>query len=91
MKLLVLFVAPLVGLATVAWAASPGVEQQVDGITVARPSDTGAALVNPGMGWTMHYYSNVPDNYGSHLAAGDTAERFPGVSTVYLRVPWSMV
>ena len=91
MKLLVLFVAPLVGAVAVAWAASPGVEQQVDGITVARPSDTGAALVNPGMGWTMHYYSNVPDNYGSHLAAGDTAERFPGVSTVYLRVPWSMV
>lgn len=23
------------------------------------------ALVNPDMGWTMHYYSNVITNYGS--------------------------
>ena len=47
--------------------------------------------MNPGMGWTMHYYSNVPAAYGSHLAAGDTADWFPGLSTVYLRIPWSMV
>ncbi len=31
------------------------------------PVDTGKALVNPGMGWTMHFYSNVPKNYGSKL------------------------
>ena len=30
-----------------------------------RPVDTGEALVNPGMGWTMHFYSNIPKNYGS--------------------------
>ena len=23
-----------------------------------RFEDNGAALINPGMGWTMHYYSN---------------------------------
>ena len=32
-----------------------------------RPADDGRALVNPGMGWTMHYYSNVPRNNGSTI------------------------
>jgi hypothetical protein len=54
-----------------------------------RPPDTGAALVNPAMGWTMHFYSNVPANYGSKLSPADTLEDFPGVSTVYLRLPWA--
>ena len=58
---------------------------------VVNPSDTGEALINPDMGWTMHYYSNVPANYGSHLAPGDTADYFPGLSTVYLRIPWAMI
>ena len=53
------------------------------------PEDTGAALVNPSMGWTMHFYSNVPANYGSKLAPADTLEEFPGLSTVYLRLPWA--
>lgn len=52
------------------------------------PEDTGAALVNPGMGWTLHYYSNVPTNYGSKLAPSDTIDFFPGLSTIYLRIPW---
>lgn len=55
----------------------------------ATPQDTGAALVNPGMGWTMHFYSNVPANYGSKLAPADTLDDFPGLSTVYLRLPWA--
>lgn len=57
--------------------------------TTIRTEDTGAALVNPGMGWTMHYYSNVPSNYGSQLAPADTLDDFPGLSTVYLRLPWA--
>ena len=32
--------------------------------TLVHPEDTGEALVNPGMGWGFHYYSNVPTNYG---------------------------
>jgi hypothetical protein len=51
--------------------------------------DTGSALVNPGMGWTMHYYSNIPSNYGSRLEPSDTLDDFPGLSTVYLRLPWA--
>lgn len=60
-------------------------------ISRATFSDNGHALVNPGMGWTMHYYSNVPKNYGSLLPQGDSCEWFPGCSTVYLRLPWAYV
>lgn len=53
--------------------------------------DTGKALVNPGMGWTMHFYSNIPSNYGSKLEPEDTLDDFPGLSTVYLRIPWAFL
>jgi len=56
---------------------------------VIRPADTGVALENPGMGWVFHFYDNVPANYGSKLAAADTIRDFPGLTTVYLRIPWS--
>ncbi|MDB4332642.1 MAG: beta-galactosidase [Akkermansiaceae bacterium] len=56
-----------------------------------QPEDTGEALVNPGMGWTMHFYSNIPKNYGSKLAPSDTLDDFPGLSTVYLRIPWTFI
>lgn len=59
--------------------------------TVVRPADTGAALENPGMGWVFHYYDNVPDNYGSRLAPSDTLDDFPGLTVVYLRIPWSYI
>ncbi len=56
---------------------------------VVQPLDTGAALVNPAMGWTLHFYSNAPKNYGSKLLPSDTVDDFPGLSTVYLRLPWA--
>lgn len=59
--------------------------------TTVRPSDTGETLVNPGMGWTLHYYSNVIGNYGAKLEPSDTLEDWPGLSTVYLRVPWAFL
>ena len=37
----------------------------------------------------MHFYSNEPTNYGSKLAPSDTVDDFPGLSTVYLRLPWA--
>ena len=55
------------------------------------PIDNGKALVNPKMGWTMHFYSNVIENYGSKLDPSDTLDDFPGLSTVYLRLPWSFI
>ena len=56
-----------------------------------RPEDTGAVLENPGMGWVFHFYDNVPANYGSRLAPSDTLDDFPGLTVVYLRIPWSYV
>jgi hypothetical protein len=54
-----------------------------------KPQDTGEALVNPGMGWTLHFYSNFIENYGSKLTPSDTLDDWPGLSVIYLRVPWS--
>ncbi|HEX5223326.1 MAG TPA: DUF4832 domain-containing protein [Verrucomicrobiae bacterium] len=58
---------------------------------VVRPEDTGEALVNPGMGWTLHFYSNLIENYGSKLEPSDTLDDWPGLSVIYLRVPWSFL
>jgi len=72
--------------------SAPGPAQGAESAQVTvRPEDTGAALVNPGMGWTMHFYSNIPQNYGSKLDPSDTLADFPGLSTVYLRVPWAFL
>jgi hypothetical protein len=43
------------------------------------------------MGWTLHFYSNVIRNYGSKLEPSDTLADFPGLSTVYLRLPWAFL
>jgi len=59
-------------------------------VTVA-PADTGAELRNPGMGWMLHYYDNVPANYGSRLAPADTLDDWPGLNLIYLRIPWSWI
>lgn len=55
------------------------------------PADNKKALINPDMGWTLHFYSNGLRNYGSRLEPNDTVEDFPGLSTVYLRIPWSFI
>ncbi len=70
------------------FAASSG---ETKHLCVVRPADTGKALVNPGMGWTFHYYSNILKNYGSKLAPSDTLDDFPGLSTIYLRLPWAFI
>ena len=77
-------------LASAAPAPPPSSASAVSNITI-RPLDTGEALVNPDMGWTMHFYSNIPENYGSKLEPSDTLDDFPGLSTVYLRVPWAFL
>ena len=55
------------------------------------PKDTGEALVNPGMGWVCYFYSNIPENYGAYLQPSDTADDFPGLSTVFMRLPWAFI
>jgi len=58
-------------------------------LTVVHPEDTGQALVNPGMGWGLHYYTNKPTKYGAKLSTTDTLDDFPGLSHIYLRIPWA--
>ncbi|MCX7599717.1 MAG: DUF4832 domain-containing protein [Armatimonadetes bacterium] len=74
----------------VGMAASGQVSAEPDWMVV-RPADTGVALENPGMGWVFHYYDNIPDNYGSRLEPSDTLDYFPGLTVVYLRIPWSYI
>jgi hypothetical protein len=59
--------------------------------TTVHPPDTGQALVNPQMGWKLNFYSNVLANYGSKLDPSDTLDDFPGLSTIYLRLPWAYI
>jgi hypothetical protein len=56
---------------------------------VVKPENHQQALINPQMGWTLHYYSNIPTNYGSILESSDLLSDFPGLSTIYLRLPWA--
>lgn len=77
--------------ALIALVFTAGSMAQEPATVAVEPADSGAALINPDMGWTMHFYSNIPTNYGSKLAPGDSLADFPGCSTVYLRVPWSML
>ncbi len=50
--------------------------------------DNGEALTNPGMGWMFYYYSHGPDELKANREAAEAVKNFPGLSTVYLRVPW---
>ena len=65
-----------------------GLSPAQESITV-HPTDTGQVLENPGMGWVLHYYDNVPFNYGGRLEPSDTVDDYPGLTVVYLRIAWS--
>ncbi|MBN2309521.1 MAG: DUF4832 domain-containing protein [Candidatus Hydrogenedentes bacterium] len=68
-----------------------GMAQEAEGRVTVRPEDTGEALVNPQMGWKLNFYSNILANYGSKLAPSDTLDDFPGLSCIYLRLPWAYI
>ncbi len=76
---------------SVTLAASLAADAPDSGRVVIRPEDTGEALVNPQMGWTLHFYSNVLGNYGSKLEPWDTLDDFPGLSCIYFRLPWAYI
>jgi hypothetical protein len=54
-------------------------------------TDSGEALINPGMGWVIHYYSGRIGNYGYWLEPSDSLDWFPGCSVIYMRIPWSFI
>ncbi len=62
-----------------------------DNRVAVHPQDTGRALVNPQMGWKLNFYSNLLQNYGSKLEPSDTLNDFPGLSCIYLRLPWCYI
>jgi len=70
-----------------AFLVTPPVGQTAEQ-AIVRPADTGAELTNPGMGWVLHYYDNEPGNYGSRLRPSDTLDGWPGLTAIYLRIPW---
>lgn len=78
----------LVVLAAALCAVSPLCRAADD--VVVTPVDDGRVLMNPGMGWVMHYYDNCP-TYGTTIATGDDLRWFPGCSVVYLRLPWAVL
>ena len=71
-------------------AAAEGTVTTTERIRV-EPTDTGEPLVNPGMGWVLYHYDHHLERYGSRLAPSDTVDDFPGVSIVYMAVPWSFL
>ena len=52
-----------------------------------RPTDDGRALVNPGMGWVLYFYSDFTSNYGSKLTPADTVEECPDAETPREKFP----
>ena len=56
-----------------------------------RPANTDDILVNPDMGLVMFHYSNRLWAYGQLQERGDTLDWFPGVTTVYFRLPWCLL
>lgn len=60
-------------------------------ISRVRPIDHGKALINPNMGWVTYFYSNLYQNYGSKLEPSDAVRYFPGMNTVFLRIPWAFI
>ncbi|MBD3185104.1 DUF4832 domain-containing protein [Candidatus Poribacteria bacterium] len=60
-------------------------------IITIEPHDTNEPLENPYMGWVLHYYDNVPAHYGSRLEPSDTVDDYPGLTVIYLRIPWSYI
>jgi hypothetical protein len=58
---------------------------------VVHPEDNGATVQNPGMGWVLYHFDHHLARYGSRLAEADALDDFPGVSVVYMAVPWAFL
>lgn len=65
-------------IALLALICCPLLPSAAEPVTVAL-RDHGRALLNPGMGWTMHFYSNLTEHYGSKLEPSGYAGVVRGV------------
>ncbi|NLG15104.1 MAG: DUF4832 domain-containing protein [Lentisphaerae bacterium] len=66
------------------------VAAQADSVT-ATFADNGKELSNPGMGFVFHFYDNSLTNYGNRTAPEDLLDAWPGLTQIYLRIPWSVI
>jgi len=55
------FLCFFLGITVLAAAPLPAQESPLQTV---EPAEHGRALINPQMGWTMHFYSNIITNYG---------------------------
>ena len=55
------------------------------------PQDTGETLINPGLGWVFYQYDDDLRQLGAGMTASDTAEYFPGLGVVYMRLACSFI
>ncbi len=62
-----------------------------NGWTRVTREDTGQVCDNPGMGWVLYYYDQHMGRYGARLAPCDTVDDFPGVSVIYMAIPWAFL
>ena len=53
--------------------------------------DNGEPLSNPGMGIQHAIYDNFLQHYGGGTPPSDTLDWFEGLTSVYVRIPWSFV
>jgi hypothetical protein len=78
-----------IGLAAWLWTVCQPAMANTD-LFEAHFTDNQAALSNPGMGWYIYFYDG-PFSYATGLEPSDDLADFPGITVVYLRLPWSLL
>ena len=63
----------------------------VSGVSYRVLQDNGEALHNPRMGLQHAIYDNYLHQYGGGTPPSETMEWFPGMSSVYIRIPWTFI
>ena len=61
------------------------------GISYRVLQDNGELLSNPGTGLQHAIYDNFLQHYGGGTPPSDTLDWFEGMTSVYIRVPWSFI
>lgn len=68
-----------------------GAQTGADGSISRTFADNGAVLVNPYMGIFSYYLDNGLVSYDIHYENDTYFEDVPGLSNIYIRVPWSVI
>ena len=71
--------------------AEQGGQTDPDGMISRTFTDTGEVLVNPYMGIFSYYLDNGLVSYDIHYENSEYFEDVPGLSNIYIRIPWSVI